>query len=69
MENMKKEYRQIEFGVGDNIERAIRDLSRFKERGELVYGIFNGKELYSDIDDIDSAYKKITGQTKSEFDE
>jgi len=66
---MKTNYRKIEFGAGDSIERAMNDLARFKERGELVYGEFNEQKLYSDIDDIDSAYQKITGKTKAEFDE
>lgn len=65
---MEKNYRKIEFGAGYSIERAMQDLNRFKECGELVYGEFNGQKLYSDIDDVDSAYKKITGKTKSEFD-
>ena len=65
---MKKNYKKIEFGFG-NIESAIKELTRHKERGELVYGEFNGQELYSDIDDLDSAYKKITGKTKAECDE
>lgn len=65
---METNYRKIEFGAGDSIERAMQDLARFKERGELVYGEFNGQKLYSDIDDVDSAYKKITGKTKAEFD-
>jgi len=58
-------YRKIEFGLG-NIESAMKEL---KSHEDLVCGVFNGKTLYSDIDDIDSAYKKITGKTKSEFDE
>lgn len=66
---METNYRKIEFGAGDSIERAMQDLARFKERGELVYGEFNGQKLYSDIDDLDTAFKKITGKTKSEFDE
>ena len=61
-------YRKIEFGAGDSIESAIKDLQRFKERGELVYGEFNGQKLYSDVDDLDSAYTKITGKSKKEFD-
>lgn len=65
---MEKNYRKIEFGAGDSIERAMNDLSRFKERGELVYGEFNGQKLYSDVDDLDSAFKKVTGSTKAEFD-
>ena len=62
------EHRKIEFGIGDNIERAMQDLAQFKERGELVYGEFNGQKLYSDTDNVDTAYKKITGNTKAEFD-
>ena len=62
------EHRKIEFGVGDSIERAMQDLARFKERGEFVFGEFNGQKLYSDVDDLDTAYKKITGNTKAGFD-
>lgn len=65
---MEKNYRKIEFSGGDRIEDSIQLLSRFKKAGELVYGEFNGHKLYSDIDDLDSAYKKITGRTKAEYD-
>lgn len=61
---MKKKYKEIEFGFG-NIESAVKEL---KSHNELVCGSFNGQMLYSDIDDVDSAYKKITGKTKAEFD-
>lgn len=60
-----KNYREIEFGFG-NIEEAVKELKSHKD---LVKGTFNGQVLYSDVDDIDSAYKKVTGKTKSEFDE
>lgn len=66
---MDKKYRKIDFIAGDSIERAIAQLEKFKQSGELAYGEFNGQKLYSDIDDLDSAYKKITGKTKSEFDD
>lgn len=62
-------HRKIEFRAGDSLDTAMRDLARYKERGELVYGEFNGQKLYSDTDDLDSAYKKITGKTKAEYDE
>ena len=62
---MEKNYRTIEFGFGD-IKSAVTELKSHKD---LVCGSFNGEMLYSDVDDIDSAYKKITGKTKSEFDE
>lgn len=65
---MATKYKEIDFGFG-TIESAINKLSEYKERGELVYGEFNGKKLYSDTDDLDSAYKKVTGKTKAECDE
>ncbi len=58
-----KNYKEIEFGFG-NIESAVKEL---KNQNELVCGSFNGTMLYSDIDDVDSAYVKITGKTKAEF--
>jgi hypothetical protein len=61
---MKNTHKEIEFGLG-NIESAVKEL---KSHNELVCGSFNGQMLYSDIDDLDSAYKKITGKTKAEFD-
>ena len=63
---MKKDYREIEFGAGQNIESAVKEL---KEHKDLVCGSFNGQMLYSDVDDMDSAFKKVTGKTKAEFDE
>lgn len=60
-----KKYREIVFGFG-NIEEAVKNLKSHKD---LVCGTFNGQILYSDIDDVDSAYKKVTGKTKVEFDE
>lgn len=60
---MEKNYREIEFYAGLSIESAIKEL---KEHKDLVCGSFNGKMLYSDIDDIESAYVKITGKTKAE---
>lgn len=52
---MKTKYREIEFGAGQSIESAVKEL---KEQKDLVCGSFNGEILYSDIDDVDSAYKK-----------
>lgn len=60
-----KNYREIEFGFG-NIEEAVKEL---KIHNDLVKITFNRQVLYSDVDDIDSAYKKVTGKTKFEFDE
>lgn len=62
---MKTNYREIEFSAGETIEEAVKELKR---HNDLVCGTFNGQILYSDIDDVDSAFKKIIGKTKSEFD-
>lgn len=64
MNTQSKKYKQIDFGFG-NIESAI---NKMKCHGELVCGSFNGIMLYSDIDDLESAYLKITGKTKKECD-
>ena len=60
-----RKYKKIEFRLG-NIESAVEEL---KSYNDLVCGLFNDEMLYSDIDDIDSAYLKITGKTKAEIDE
>ena len=65
---MKTDYKEIEFGFG-NLVSAVEELNQYKERGELVFGEFNGQKLYSDIDDLDSAYRKVTGKSKAEHDE
>lgn len=66
---MKKQYQEILFSPGSNIDSAVKELNRAKEKGILAFGNFNGKELYSDVDDLDSAYKKIVGKSKAEYDE
>ena len=50
---------------GETIDSVVK---RMKSAGELVSVEFNGVMLYSDIDDVDSAYRKVTGMTKAEFD-
>ena len=62
---MEKKYKEIEFMGGENIESAVKELKSHKE---LVCGSFNGQMLYSDIDDVDTAFKKVTGMKKIEFD-
>lgn len=62
---METTYTKIEFGPGESIDSAI---TRLQKSQHLVCGSFNGQVLYSNLDDIDSAYKKITGKTKKEFD-
>ncbi len=65
---METTHRKIHFSPGESIDKAISQLNKHRQNGELVYGEFNGQKLYSDIDDLDSAYQKVTGKTKAEFD-
>lgn len=65
---MEKKYKEIEFGFGD-IESAVKELQQYRERGQLVVGVFNGVKIYSDVDDLESAYLKIVGKTKAEHDQ
>ena len=65
---MNKNYKEIEFLCGWNIERAVMELLEYKKNGELVCGDFNGHTLYSDTVTVDGAYLEILGKTKAEFD-
>ena len=66
---MIKRYKEIQLEFGGNIVSAMKLLNEYKAKNELVFINFNGHELYSDIDDLDSAYVKVTGKTKEQFDE
>lgn len=61
-------YKKIEFFAGNTVEQAVNELFGYREKGQLVCGKFNGVTLYLDTVTMDSAYKEITGKTKSEFD-
>lgn len=61
-----KNYTKIDFWSG-SIDQAVSLLDKHKKEGSLVYIEFNGVNIYSDIDDLDSSYQKITGKTKHEF--
>lgn len=63
-----KKYKEIEFLAGNTIEDAVNKLLYYKKKGMLVYGSFNGHSLYSDTVTMDSAYRKIIGKSKVEFD-
>ena len=61
-----KQYRDMTgISIGETIDSVIKEM---KSARELVSVEFNGVMLYSDIDDVDSAYKKVIGMTKAEFD-
>lgn len=61
--------KEIEFYTGETIQNAWKTLLKESaECGETCFGTFNGQQLLS-TDTLDEAYKKVTGLTKSEFDE
>ena len=64
---MENQYKHLDF-IGYDIESAVDNLLKAKEKGELISTDFNGYTLYSDTVTLDGAYKEITGKTKAEFD-
>lgn len=52
-----------------DLDEVAKKLQVFKSAELNVYVDFNGKKLYSLLDDLDSCYVKVTGSTKAEFDE
>lgn len=65
---MNQKYEEVPVFAGNTVEQAVNELLSYKEEGKLVCGKFNGVMLYSDTVTMDSAYQKITGKTKAEFD-
>ena len=65
---MEKDYKELDFWIG-NINDAVKILQNCREQNQLRFIEFNGVKLYSDVDDEESAYLKVTGITKAEFDE
>lgn len=66
---MDEKYGQVGFPLGSTIEQAVNELLSYREKGKLAVGKFNGVTLYSDTVTLDSAYREITGKTKTEFDQ
>lgn len=66
---MENKYMEIDFDAGASIKECVDELLFFNSKGKKVFGTFNGVNLYSDTVTLDSAYKDITGLTKSQFDE
>jgi hypothetical protein len=66
---LDKKYEQMEFLPGRTIDEVVAGLLKCREEGKLAFAKFNGVNLYSDTVTLDSAYKEITGMTKSEFEE
>lgn len=64
---MSNKYMEIDFEAGATIKECVDELLFFNSKGKKVFGTFNGVVLYSDTVTLDSAYKDITGLTKSEF--
>lgn len=63
---MEKNYEEVKAMLGSTIMSAMTVLESYKQQGKLACTPFNGVTLYSDVDDLDSAYLKITGKTHSE---
>lgn len=64
---MEKKYTELNLYAGCDIETAINELLKYKEKGKLVSVNFNGHMLYSDTVTHDSAYLEVTGKTKADW--
>lgn len=64
-----KNYKEIDLWAGCSIEMAVKELLKYKLKGELACCNFNDTILYSDTVTLDSAYKQITGKTKEEYEQ
>ncbi len=60
---------EIKFRAGSKLEECVKILIEARERGESVFGEFNGHKLYSCDVTMDSAYREVLEMTKAEFDE
>lgn len=60
---------KLELYAGDSLDTAVKMLLEAKAESRSVFCDFNGIKLYSDNVTIDSAYTKICGCTKAEWDE
>lgn len=63
------EHTEIKFEWGTNVEQAVNKLIEHRDKGELVFGDFNGNKLYSDTVTMDSAHLEIVGKTKAELEQ
>lgn len=52
-----------------NLDEAVRYLENALLNKKNIYITFSGKDLYSFIDDRDSCYLKVTGETYMQFEE
>lgn len=67
-EQIMEEAIEIDF-YGSTLDNAAAELAEQKKKGNNVYIDFNGKKIYSMLDDVDSCYQKVCGCTKAEFEE
>ena len=50
-----------------DLDSVILSLINYKNAGENVYVDFNGTNLYSLLDTVDSCYIKITGMNRNDY--
>lgn len=64
---IKNNATQYSYYVG-TLDNVTEVLKKAKANNKNIYVIFNGHKLFSQFDNVDSCYKKITGKTKKQFD-
>ena len=65
---MENEMKRIDISGWRTLDSVVQLLLAHKANGDHVYCVFNGHRLESDTVTMDSAYMKICGKTKEQFD-
>lgn len=66
-EEIKKAAKYVPITSTTTLDQAIKLLDDAKNENRNIYFMFQGKPLYSYLDDEDSCYKKVVGRTKTEM--
>ena len=64
-DRLKSEAEEVHFW--GSIDKAVRELAKYKSQNKNVYLTCRGKKLYSLFDDENSCYMRIFGKTKGEY--
>lgn len=68
LETIRQSAIEYNYYVG-SLDNAAAILSEAKAKSKNIFIYFNGKKLFSQLDNLDTCYLKVTGKTKNAFDE
>ena len=65
---MENKYVKLSSPLGESLDSVVKNLLEYNYLGQYACIDFNGHTLYSDVDTMDTAYMKIVGMSKSDYD-